>query len=149
IGRTWLTADTRKKILIEHLNEKITGAISEKKRFGWIFYFIEITDLKILYDLDAIIKRELKKAKFSDTEYSKIKKLARAFHEAKHSPEAGYIHNYDTYKTIEEKIEALMRFGYLDPNSSTAYAAEHISFLFEKLRSNQLLQLEMDVGTMY
>lgn len=149
IGRTWLTVETRKKILIEHLNEKITGAISEKKRFGWIFYFIEITDLKILYDLDSIIKRELNKAKFSDAEYSQIKKLARAFHEAKHSPEGGYIHNYDTYKTIDEKIKALMRFGYLDPNSSTAYAAEHINFLFEKLRSNQLLQLEMDVGTMY
>nr|WP_298138122.1 reverse transcriptase domain-containing protein [uncultured Pseudomonas sp.] len=149
IGRTWLTVETRKNILIEHLNEKITGAISEKKRFGWVFYFIEITNLKILYDIDAVIKKELKKARFSDVEYLKIKKLTRAFHEAKHSPEAGYIHNYDTYKTIEEKIKALMRFGYLDPNSSTAYAAEHINFLFEKLRSSQLLQLEMDVGTIY
>jgi retron-type reverse transcriptase len=149
IGRTWLTVETRKNILIEHLNEKITGAISEKKRFGWIFYFIEITDLKILYDLDAIVKRELKKAKFSDGEYARIKRLSRAFHEAKHSPDGGYIHSYDTYKTTEEKIQALMRFGYLDPNGSTAYTPEHINTLFEKLRSSQLLQLEIDIGTMY
>lgn len=149
IGRTWLTVETRKNILIEHLNEKITGAISNKKRFGWIFYFIEITDLKILHDLDSIVKRELKKAHLSKDEISKVKRLARAFYEAKHNPEGGYIHNYDTYQTIEEKIQALMRFGYLDPNASTAYTPEHINFLFEKLRSSQLLQLEIDIGTMY
>lgn len=149
IGRTWLTVETRKNILIEHLNEKIIGAISEKKRFGWIFYFIEITDLKILYDLDAIVKRELIKARFSVDEYARVKRLARAFHEAKHSPEGGYIHNYDKYKTTEEKIQALMRFGYLDPNGSTAYTPEHINSLFDKLRASQLLQLEIDIGTMY
>lgn len=149
IGTTWLTIETRKNILIEHLNEKITGAISEKKRFGWIFYFIEITDLKILYDLDAIIKRELKKAYLTPTEISRVKRLSRAYHEAKHTPEGGYIHNYDIYKTTQEKITALRRFGYLDPNASTAYAPEHIDALFERLKSNQLLQLERDVGTMY
>jgi hypothetical protein len=149
IGRTWLTLQTRKNILIEHLNEKITGAISGKKRFGWIFYFIEITDLKILHDIDAIVKRELKKAKFSDVELLRIKRLPRAYYEAKHSPENGYIHNYDIYTTVEEKIQALMRFGYLDPNASTAYAQEHIETLFEKLKSRQLLQLEIDIGTMY
>ncbi|CRM70538.1 Retron-type reverse transcriptase [Pseudomonas sp. 22 E 5] len=149
IGTTWLTIETRKNILIEHLNEKITGAISEKKRFGWIFYFIEITNLKILYDLDAIVKRELKKAHLTPSEISRVKSLSRAYHEAKHKPEGGYIHNYDIYKTTQEKITALRRFGYLDPNASTAYAPEHIDALFEKLKSNQLLQLERDIGTMY
>lgn len=37
IGTTWLTVETRKNILIEHLNEKITGAISEKKDLAGFF----------------------------------------------------------------------------------------------------------------
>lgn len=52
----YLTEEKLKEIFVSDLNEKITGAINENRRYGWIFYFGAINDLTILYNIDNIIK---------------------------------------------------------------------------------------------
>lgn len=44
-----------KEIFLSELNERISGAISEKRRYGWISYFSEITDIELLRRLDRLI----------------------------------------------------------------------------------------------
>lgn len=51
----FLRLEKLKEILIADLNEKITGAISENRRYGWIFYFNAINDMSVLYKIDSII----------------------------------------------------------------------------------------------
>ncbi|MBU1566238.1 MAG: hypothetical protein KJ630_11525, partial [Proteobacteria bacterium] len=81
---------------IDSLNERITGAISSKKRYGWLFYYSEITDKTVLYRLDNIVKRKL--LALPEVEQNGIpqalKRSTRAFHEIKHSPFSGYIHDH-------------------------------------------------------
>ena len=43
--KDYLNEDKLKEVFLIELNEKITGAISEKKRYGWIFYFHAINDM--------------------------------------------------------------------------------------------------------
>ncbi|MEC4818039.1 MAG: RNA-directed DNA polymerase, partial [Scytonema sp. PMC 1069.18] len=49
------TVESLKEIFITNLNEKITGAISEERKYGWIFYFNAINDVSLLYKIDNII----------------------------------------------------------------------------------------------
>lgn len=39
------------------LNVKIAGCIHEKKKYGWMFYYSQITDLEVLYHLDWFVDK--------------------------------------------------------------------------------------------
>jgi len=41
---TWLTKEIQMKVFIDDLNEKLSGALSDNRRYGWLFYFLEIND---------------------------------------------------------------------------------------------------------
>jgi len=45
-----------KETLIDLLNLRITGAISDKKEYGWLFYYRHITDQTLLHQLDALVQ---------------------------------------------------------------------------------------------
>lgn len=75
------------------LNEKITGAFQEDRRYGWLWYFRQMNDLPLLDKMDKIIKRELKKS--DTTRNIKIKRLKRAHYEISNfRPNNKYILNY-------------------------------------------------------
>ena len=50
-----------KNALIDSVNERITGAINDNKKYGWLFYFSEISDKTILYKIDSIVKKKFKR----------------------------------------------------------------------------------------
>lgn len=52
----YLTEERVKDIFLLELNEKISGAISGNRRYGWIAYFNEITDLGLLSQMDRAIE---------------------------------------------------------------------------------------------
>lgn len=144
---SWFTRDVAKVAFLEELNEKITGAISEKRRYGWIFYFLEINDNPLLFKLDKIIASFFERLDdFGNKPPAGLKRLVRAHYEAKHSPTGGYIHNYNEYITIQQKIDYLNRLGMLDPKGR--YGEKEIISLFEATRRRHLGHLEIDVGTM-
>lgn len=106
-----------KEAFVLDINEKITGAISDNRRYGWIFYFSSINDLTLLYKLDKIIIDLFKRSDdFDKTPPHNLKKLARAYYEAKYSPTSGYIYNYDSNDTLEKKRDFLSKRGKLEPN---------------------------------
>lgn len=145
-AKEWLTDEARITVLMETLNEKITGAISEKKRYGWIFYFIEINDIKLLHEIDSIILKQIKKAGLEDHTH-KLKRLARAYREAKYNAHGPYIHNYNKYENLQDKINYLITMGVIDPDSAKTYSQVQIETLFEIKKSKNLLQLEIDLGS--
>jgi len=147
---SYLTKDRAKEIFIIELNEKITGAISENKRYGWIFYFNAINDLSILYRLDHIISNFFTRLEdFSRTPPENLKKLSRAYYEVKHYRKMnnGYIHNYNIYQNTQSKLMFLEKRGHTDPKKN--HSDLEINRLFSKIKSRNLSQLEKDDANIY
>lgn len=146
--RKYLTEERLKEIFISELNERITGAISENRRFGWISYFSEITDLELLKRLDRIIAGFFTRLDdFQRKPPKDLKKITRAYYEMRYSPTSGYIHNYDNLDDRTKKMQFLMDRGRLDPNST--YTDQEIYEKFDSYRNKILADLEPDDGTMY
>ncbi|UBF23982.1 hypothetical protein K9N68_19850 [Kovacikia minuta CCNUW1] len=144
----YLDENKLKEMFILDINEKITGAISEKKRYGWIFYFSSINELSVLYKLDKIIAGLFERLDdFHGTPPSSLKKLSRAYFEAKYSPTSGYIYNYDNNDTLESKRNFLSKRGKLDPNKG--YSEEEIIELYDKVKQRNLSELQKDDAFVY
>ena len=93
------------------LNLKITGCIYNNKRYGWIFYFSQLTDTKILYLLDGIVRNIL--IRFGlDTLQIAPKSFLKAHEIIQRSTRPNkYIPNFDLVKEDVAKIrkELLMK----------------------------------------
>lgn len=136
-----------KKVFIEDLNERITGAISENKRYGWVFFFSEINAVEQLHKLDMVIARVASRLPdFSLSDLSKIKKVSRAHYEANYSPKRGYIHNYNLYSTMKQKHQYLNDRGHLKPD--VQYDEQAIEQIFSRVRASNLLKLEKDLANL-
>jgi hypothetical protein len=138
--------ETHREVFIEDLNEKITGALSETKRYGWIFFFSEINDVALLHKLDSIVESFFCRLEdFNFLPPSNLKSLAKSYYEARHSPRSGYIHDYSSYVTVQDKLEYIKRRGLLNPEKT--YSQLEIERIFESVKRAHLSSLEMDVGT--
>jgi retron-type reverse transcriptase len=142
---SWLKKSIQKQVFIEDLNEKITGAISESKRYGWLFYFLEINDMTLLHKLDNIVRLLFKRMPdFDHKAPSELKKLTKAYYKAKYDPLSGYIHNYGKYSSIQGKISYLGNRGHLNPEKR--YKKEEIELIFNRVRRRRLRDLDHDIG---
>ena len=95
-------------IFIIELNERITGAISEKKRYGWIAYFSQISDLTLLHKLDSmVVSLFARLPDFDRKPPNSLKTFARSYYEMKFNPSGGYVKNYDVISTRTEKLSFL------------------------------------------
>lgn len=145
----FLSETKLKEIFLLELNERITGAISEKRRYGWISYFSEITDLELLKKMDHLIAGFFKRLDdFNNAPPPNLKKLTRAYYEMRYSPMDGYIHNYDVFTTTAQKMQFLIERGRLDPNKPS-YSEVEIQTIFDAYRAWILSELEPDDGTIY
>lgn len=143
----WMTASQIKDLFLLNLNEKITGAITEKKRYGWIFYFIEITDIHLLHKIDSIIANQFKRLDmFDSASPTELKSLVKSHYAAKYTTFDGYIHNYWVYDSVTKKIQFLVKFGYLSEDDTKNYSQEEIERKFEIAKMSRLVKLEEDIG---
>ncbi len=143
----WLVSNLKlyQDVFIDELNEKITGSISENKKYGWLFYFIEIDDLSLLYKIDSIICGFFSNINSFDNKPPKnLKSIVKAYFDIKYNKSAKYIHNYNNYSTINEKRNFLVYRGKINPASE--YSEVQIVRLFNKYRSQRISILEKDIG---
>jgi RNA-directed DNA polymerase len=141
-----ITPEVHKEVFLEDLNEKITGALNETKRYGWIFFFLQINDLQLLHKLDSIIKSFFTRLDdFNNSPPDALKSLSKSYYEARYSTKSGYIHDYNKYITIQEKITFLNRRGIIDKGAQ--YRSTDIDRIFETTKRQHLSKLEIDVGT--
>jgi len=142
----WFTPEHINELFILNLNEKITGAVTETKRYGWIFYFIEITDIHLLHKLDSIISKQFSRLEMFDaTSSQKLKTLVKSYYSAKYSPFDGYIHNYNAYDTVINKIQFLLKFEYINEQDIKNFSEEEIERKFETAKGKRLVKLEDDI----
>jgi RNA-directed DNA polymerase len=144
----YLTEERLKEIFILEINEKITGAISDRRRYGWIFYFNEITDISLLFKIDNLINGFFARLPdFKGKPPIGLKRISKAFYKSKYNPMDGYIHNYSSYETIEQKLAFLIGRGVLDPGKKIT--DDSIEHRFEIYKSRRLSELEADDAQIY
>lgn len=135
-------------IFILELNERITGAISEKKRYGWIAYFSQINDLTLLHKLDAmVVDFFYRLPDFKSGPPNSLKKFSRAYFEMKFNPTGSYVKNYDVISTLAEKLSFLVERGRIGPDE--ALTDIQIEERYERYRKHVLSEMHADEGVMY
>jgi len=145
----WLDDDDRfKEVFIEELNEVITGSVSNKKNYGWLFYFSEMNDVQLLFRIDKIIENFFSQLKsFGYKKPKELKKLVRTYYAIKFGTNRNYLNNYDNYNTHRKKRKFLEFRGIIDPKSHKSEL--EIDYLFIRFRDKNLKNLEKDVGYSY
>lgn len=134
-----------KEAFINELNEKITGAKAGRKRYGWLFYFIEIDDLKLLYRIDNIIRSQFKNLNdFGNKPPEELKSIVKTYFNIKFKNGGNYIHNYDNYDTVAEKRNFLISRGKLNPTGT--YSKRQVEDMFEKYKNKRISLLDKDIG---
>ncbi|MDW6004004.1 reverse transcriptase/maturase family protein [Vibrio mangrovi] len=93
-----------KGLLYWKLNLRITGCIAKNKCKGWLFFFSEMDDMLMLFEIDNMIKKLCLR---NNVDYKGIKKLTRTIHEIRYNRwESSYFPNFDSYnyKNMKEVI---------------------------------------------
>lgn len=122
------------------LNLKITGFIINNHKYGWIFFFSQITDLSLLYHLDNLVEKFIKRYKLQ--EQIKAKRFVRSYHEIRQAlHKTKYIPNIDMM-TIENKKEILVQIYGIDIEKLDDESVER---KFNKIIAKEIQDIEKDV----
>ncbi|MCD4705229.1 RNA-directed DNA polymerase [bacterium] len=135
------------EVFIEDLNELITGAISNNKRYGWLFYYSRINDLSVLYELDRIVNKFFKRSEYFDYIVNpKRKRYVTAYFRMrkKNAISDTYFHNYEIYNTKYKRIEYLRKRHIVDSKTAMKMNAEEVLDIFNKYKEKRLKNLEKD-----
>lgn len=144
----YLNKERLVEIFYLELNEKITGAVSGNKRYGWIAYFNQITDELKLHQMDQAISRMVERVPvLGEGSPPPLKKLARAHYEIKYNPKGGYVRNYDVNVTSAQKLRFLEVRGRVDP--SVPLTEDQISERYEAYVKFVLAKMHEDEGEIY
>lgn len=129
------------QVFIWRLNLRITGCILDSKKYGWLFYYSQLTDLSILFHLDWFVGHLFSRY---DIENPKdIKRFVRSYHEiTKNVSRSSYIINADRY-SLEEKAEILSEiYGQKNFNKKDALTVDN---LFKAAMFKEVQRLEYDI----
>jgi RNA-directed DNA polymerase len=144
----YLTEARLADIFLLELNERITGAISEKRRYGWIAYFNQITDLSLLRRLDyAIVRMFGRLPDFGRKAPVGLRSLSRAYFEMKFNPNGGYVRDYDKITKRAEKLAFLQERGRVDP--AETLTDEQIDDRYSKYVHHVLAAMHADESALY
>lgn len=136
--------DKNYEYFIWKLNLKITGAISENKKYGWLFYFSQITDESVFFHLDWFIQKMIKRFGIGIVDSSiRLKKYVRAYKEiTQNLKNTKYIPNFDLYDPTDmEKF--LIEICKVEPGKDV----DEIIQNFKTVVFKSLSSLEKDLQT--
>lgn len=137
-----------KDIFLHELNERITGAIRGNRRYGWVAYFSQITDLSLLHKLDFVVRGMFRRLpEFEGTPPSGLKSFARSFFEMKYRPLGGYVRNFDLFTTRAAKLTFLLERGRVAPDD--ALTNEQIDDRFDRYMNRVLNAMQADEANIY
>lgn len=130
------------EFLIWSLNLKITGGTKDNKRYGWLFFFSQIEDKKILFHLDSLIGKYVKRFKMENELKGKLKKFIRTYNEInKNFAKTNYIPKFDSF-SLEEKKDFLKTVCKIDIENKSD---ERIDRIFNNTVFSNLKNLERDL----
>ena len=128
------------EFLLWRLDMRITGCIFENKSKGWLCFFAEINDEKLLHQLDHYVKKLA--MRFGITK--KPKRFSRAYKELTHNRyQTRYIPNFDEFE-LNDKLELLNKYFPQDLKDKTLTPGQ-IDYHFKKRIRKQTKDLLEDI----
>ncbi len=137
--------EQQRQAFVEDVNLRITGAVSEHRRYGWAAFYSETTDLSDFFAVDKVVRSLFERSTEFSGLPSGLKKISRALYEMKHRPDGNYVFNYNRFDLASKMAYLTMR-GYVAPNELTTFGAVRIEEMFSRVQRRKLTQLERDVG---
>ncbi len=132
-------------IFLWKINLRITGFILDKRKFGWLFFFSQIDDLRVLYHLDWFINKMCDSFKIDPEIRINIKKFITAYHEiVKKRGKSSYIPNVVDF-TIERKKDILNTVYGFAWGTLALLTDEQITKIFKNKIYISLKDLEKDL----
>ncbi|WBA18630.1 reverse transcriptase/maturase family protein [Salinivibrio kushneri] len=127
-----------KDFLTWRINLRITGCVFEDKCKGWLFFYSEINDEKILHKLDYYVSKLCKRFGVDINP----KKFVKAFFEISHrKKQTKYVPNFDSF-TLEDKGKVLEKyFGY----KLKGMRQDQVEYAFHRKVNRQVKDLESDI----
>lgn len=122
------------------LNLKITGFVYNDHKYGWVFFYSQITDVSLLYHFDALVKKLLIRYKMDSS--VKPKRYVRTYHEIQQALHTTtYVPNFDRY-TIDDKRQIVSRVYKI--NASVLKDPE-VEIKFSNIISREIRDIEKDI----
>lgn len=129
--------------MIFKLNVRITGLIWGNKKYGWMFYYSQITNLKQIYFIDKILRCKLLPRYKILKRVDEIKKLIRVYWEIRKSlHKSRYILNVDQI-SVEEKRKTIR--DVLKDKKVDTYIDEEVNRIYSNLIRREITYMEQDV----
>lgn len=125
------------------LNLKMTGCIYKNQRFGWVFYYSQISDLGVLRRIDNTVRHLFDRFQIGTP--PNPKRMLKTFYESKRTDKDShlYIPNYDNI-TVEKMRHFLKGIGY----NVDGFPDVEVSIAFHKLIRRATRSLEQDVANL-
>jgi len=122
------------------LNLKISGFIYNQNKYGWIFFYSQISDVSLLFRLDALVEKLMQRNGL--VQEIKRKRYVRTYHEVTQALHmTRYVPNFDKYD-IEDKRRVVNKVYKKDVSNFSAIQVED---LFRKIISKEIRDIEKDI----
>ncbi len=138
MARYKLSESQNKELLEWKLNLKISGCIYKNKKYGWLFFYSQINDKKLLSQLDWFVLKLLNRYNI-DVIPKKFKKTYYEIRNNLHNTK--YIINFDNY-SIAQKKDILTR---VYKKNIENFKEKQIDDLFENIIFKDIALLEEDI----
>lgn len=122
------------------LNNKITGFVLNNNKYGWLFFYSQITDIKLLFHLDDLVQKFI--VRYNLVGKMHCKKFVRTYHEMRQALHVTkYIPNFDTY-SVERKREMLLT---IYGDDAIFWSEKLVIQRFNKIMSREIRDIERDI----
>lgn len=122
------------------LNLKITGFIYGGNKYGWMFFYSQISDTSLLFRLDDLVGKLL--VRYGVDPSVKLKRFVRTYYEIRQALHTtSYVPNFDKY-TIEDKRRVVSRVYKKDFSKADEDTVEDF---FGKIISKEIRDIEKDI----
>ena len=126
------------------LNLIISGFKVNNHNYGWIAYFQQMNDLKVLFQIDRLVKKSLGKELF---EKMSVNSIVRTYHDLRENMGRSILIDFDSITSSGEKKGYLKRFGYIKEDE--ALTNEDIDKRFEKMIQRFIRSSYVDLSFIY
>jgi len=132
-----------KKLLKWSLDLRITGFVFNKTKYGWLFYYSQIDNQRILKRLDMFVEKQIDRFGLSISLF-RTKKFVRTYNEIrKNFGNTKYIPNFDEMRT-EEKRKILKEV--FKKKGIKKMLDKNVEYHFNKRLYKTIKEFERDLG---